>query len=381
MERKQKNAKKAALAMSFLLLVGASLPAQEFKPRFLFAPTSLGIAALGVRIGVQNLEILPGAPSIAEAWLYGGYLPSSYWRDAEGGRLDPGDAGFKGRTSFWTWQARLSVGLNLGLLYSDEREKNALSLDAYYNMRFRKNIDNGAFIFYSTEANRAGFWENSFFLGINIDLTKADDDKALMHGLRSSVSAEWAPGWDWNRTFGQADYVRLDGSFQGYLPIVSSGAFCCCVADRFIADGLFGSAIPYDQRCVANVGPYAYGAQLSATGWAVRGIAAGRFDSNLKLINNIDVRFTFPSLFGRVCIPEIAPFFDMAACDDLDNRPRFGKDGIYTTGIGAYLHFTIKELFGLKDIPILAGYTACYDITEDRFSLLNFSIGSRYGSF
>lgn len=381
MEMMRKTQKMAVIAMSLLFILGAWLPAEEFKPRFQFGLTSLRIAALGARFGIKDIEILPGAPSAAEAWLFGGYLSDSYWRDADGRRLDPSDAGFSDRAYFGTWQGRSCVGLNLGILYSPEREKNSLSLDAYYIMNLRKNIDNGAYLFSGAEPNRSGFWENSFFLGLNFDLVGEDKGWALLKGLYSSLSAEWAPGWEWNRIYGETDYLRLDGTLLGYLPLASSDSFCCYLADRFIADALFGQAIPYDQRYAANVGPYAYGSQLPGMGWAVRGIEAGRFDSNLKLINNFDVRFTFPSLFGRVCVPEIAAMFDMAACDDRDYRLRTGREGLYTAGLGLYLHFTIKKLFGIENIPFMAGYAACYDISEDCFSLLNFSIGSRYGSF
>ncbi len=360
------------------IIFSGTSPADEIKVKPLFGICETNILSFGVMGGVDGMEIVPGASSMAFLSLGGGYLQSASWRDAEDERLSPRDDGFMDKSVFWTWQARARLGMNLGILRSAALKRNILSLDLFYKSDFQKNVDNGAFIFQGSEANRLGFWENSFFAALNYDNVAFDQDTALKSGLAGNASIEWAPGWDWNQVFGRSDYGRVSANLSAYMPLLKSRQACIYLGERLVGDALFGSEIPYDRRILMNVGPVAWLISYPGTGYILRGVEPGRFDAKLKLVNNFDIRLTLPGIFGRVCIPEIVAFFDVGFWDDAAIQSPSGLDNALSTGLGLFLNFTIPQLFGAQDVPILCGYVAGYNIRDEHFLLTNFSLGSRY---
>jgi hypothetical protein len=346
--------------------------------RPVFSLTEMNLFSLGVMTGVDGIEIAPGVPSALLADLAGGYLMDAYWRDASGNRLSPESPGFPDRAAFWTWQARARLGASIGLLRSESLGKNVLSLDTFYKSDYRSNGNNGAFLFQGSEANRYGSWENSFFSALSLDLVEVDSRAATMRGPTCTLSAEWAPDWDWNRVFGRASYARLSLNGSVYVPLVAQGPVRLYLGERLAADALFGDEIPFDQLNRMAIGTIAWLVSYPGTGYALRGVEAGRLDSRLKIVNNLDLRLTLPDLFGRLCVPEIFVFFDAAAYGDPGYSLNYGASGLYSAGLGLYLHLIVKKFFGLDELPLLAGYAIAYCISEDRFMFSNFCLGSRY---
>jgi len=141
------------------------------------------------------------------------------------------------------------------------------------------------------------------------------------------------------------------------------------LAERFIADVLLGNETDISSFARRNVGGLDV---FKGAGGTVRGMEGGRYDSFVKIINNLELRFTLLPLFGGVAVPELFAFFDVGFVDNFDYAINF-NNGLYSTGGGVFVNLSAS---GASIIDL--GYYVSYSITEQRFNPVNIGFGHHF---
>lgn len=375
-----KHTQRALTILISLCLFSIPLGAQDSSPKPVFGMSEINIFSLGLYGGLGNLKLIGQAPSRLILGLAGGYLKDYYTQGADGQEIDPDSPDFSKLRGFYCWQARARLGFDLGILASPDDKEAMLKAELYLKSDFQANLGQGAdtpsYIFSSDDPNRLGFLANSVYLGLRLSDVDFDQKRFVINGQEGSISAEWFPRGMLNSEFGSCDFLRLNANIWAYRPIYQANGLCVYLADRFIADALFGQDVPY--YALTKTGGWALEPYPYAMDGCIRGIDKGRYESKLKIINSFDVRLTLPEIFGPLCVPELMAYFDTAALDRGDYQLRYGGSGLYCAGAGLYFNFTIPKLLFFKDFPVVFAYAPSYNFSESRFSWLNFGFLSRY---
>jgi hypothetical protein len=311
--------------------------------------------------GIDGIKLVDGVASKVLLYFGGGYWPDGYYRDAAGKeRFDPSYA-FDGAT-FHAWGVEGRIGMDIGLVRDDLEPKNSLFSQLYLKSVRRDNLDPTAVIHSSVESDKDGYWENSIFAGLVLDRMRHDERSRTHQGLYSQASIECAPGFAGNTIFGDADWWRANAQTQLFWrPILNEG-FALYLGDKIVADVVGGSSIPsHVQRQIG--GFYTY-----TKGTAIRGIDAWRYDSDIKFLNSVDLRMTFPFIPLKEIVPEILVFADQGYVDNCDWFAEGPGSFLSTAGAGIVLDLVI---FG---IPMDYGWYASYSMTEEHWNFLGLII-------
>lgn len=347
------------------MLSAFSLQAEsDVKP--IFGVDSVDFIYVRMYGGLDGFEFIPGAKSRFMLYLGGGYISDSYQRDIYGERVTDPEFVFPG-SGFHSIALDSRLGLDLGIQYHNDLKKNWLYSRLYIMTDFQSYITDEtdpSTLSQTDFPDNDGYWETSLFTSLQLDLLDIDRSDETIKGISAEAALAWVPGIGMNSVSGDADYLRFDANWSGFIPLLKNKYASLYLGDRVMFDCLFGDKIPaHAQRRMG-------GFKLEhATGGAVRGIDKDRFDGNLKLINNFDIRMTFPALIHPKIIPEIFAFFDMALVDNLDWVLCSFAEGIYTIGIGIFIN---SNLFG---IALDAGWYVSWDFQEEHFNPLNIKLG------
>ncbi|MBU0934266.1 MAG: hypothetical protein KKI09_00865 [Spirochaetes bacterium] len=322
--------------------------------------------------GLKGLQLIPGAESRVLLYAGGGYVGDAYYRDSADMVLAAGDESAAFKKAFGSGK----LGLELGLLYDPALAKNNLFGRFFFKSLYESYVFDAeapAAIEASTLPDRAGAWESSLFAGLFWDALDFNPLLQTNSGTAAEVSVDWAPGAAFNSVFGAADYVRLNASGRLYLPILESDQFGLYLTERFIADALLGTAEGIPGLARRRVGGFSLS---GAPGGAVRGIDSGRYDTWLKLVNNLDLRFNFLPLFStaaaprdKILVPELFGFFDAALVDNLNYVL-----ADWHASVGGGLIFNIR----FAGIKFDLGYYVTYSIMEARPNFFNLVLGAHH---
>ncbi len=353
-----------------LLFVSLIAAAEEesdsgIKPDFGLA--GFGFFNAGGYAGITGFDIVPGVDSSIRLYLFGGRYGDGYFRDTDGNQRVDESLGFSSSPLSY-WRISGMAGLDLGILYSDELEKNWLYSQFYLVSDCHWHDKDPLYPSVLSQTNlpdRNGFWINSLFFSLVLDRVNSDNLRKISSGIGAELSLEWTPSFLFNQVYGDADFLRLNGKFTAYIPVLAHDAVSIYFAERAIYDYLAGDSInSYSQRTTGGF------SKEPAMGGGIRGVLDFRFDANIKMLNNLDVRITFPSLFGYAVVPELFAFFDMGLMDDIDYQLCPPEEGLYTAGAGIYIDLYI---FNFRfDV----GYYFSYSFTEDYWYMFNYEIGS-----
>lgn len=285
-------------------------------------------------VGLSEWDIAPPLDTILWAYLSGTWETNGYFRNpngtlysgvgdpnaptdpSTGSPVDPSSAPY-----YSQWNFRWRFGLEQGLINNPKLPQNLLSAFAFFRgeVNLKQNDPNALQLIYYPDngypaagstapvhAAAVNNLRNSLLVGTRIDTLTFDKLYKTRAGVRLEASYEWAPPWLLNDRLGSADFSRVNFNAIGYWPVIEysadgrRNAFSMYVAEYFAADYLYGNVIPFEARAsIGGISP------IDGLGGAVRGFEAGRFDTNLKLVNNLEARASL----GPVLFPNVVPGF------------------------------------------------------------------------
>ena len=162
-------------------------------------------------------------------------------------------------------------------------------------------------------------------------------------GVAAELSAEWGPGFFFNTLIGDSDFLRFNLGVRAFLPLFDVAPdrpvnlFCGYLADFFAVDYAVGFAAPVPLAIRQTFGGRN---PQTGLGYAVRGVSWADYDTNLKAVNNLELRLELPALYIPDLVPGIIVFLDAGFYDQVGEAgiPAPTPMGIIaSTGIGISL--------------------------------------------
>ena len=322
--------------------------------------TDLQPRVLGVDVGIgyRGLALLPNVDTTIWAYCGGGYEWMTYYRDASGVLIAPGGLAGTGSADpgFTRIEGAWRLGIEQGVAWNERTKRNLVGAFAYYRGRVDVNqIRPGQLLYASTIADRAGVFLNTILAGFAYDDVLTDPRHKDRHGISAEVSAEWGPRFFFNTLEGDSDFLRLNATFSWFQPLYDAAPdrpvnlFTLYLGEYFSLDYAAGFGAPVPLYIRQTFGGRN---QLVGLGAQVRGVDAGSLDTNLKAVNNLELRANLPSLFLPDIIPGLVAFWDSGCYAQVGeagiSAPAAGF--VTTIGAGAFLNFL--------DIGTGAGYVA-----------------------
>ena len=304
-------------------------------------PRVLGV---DVGIGYRGLALLPDADTTIWAYLGGGYEWMTYYRDWTGALIAPGglaaaDPGFTRIEGAWR------LGIEQGFAWNERTRRNLVEAFAFYRGRLDSNqIQSGQLLYASSIPDRAGVFLNTILTGFAYDDVLTGPRHKDRDGISAEVSAEWGPRFFFNTLVGDSDFLRFNATFRWFLPLFDVAPdrpvnlFTLYLGEYFSLDYAAGFGAPVPLYIRQTFGGRN---QLVGLGAQVRGVDAGSLDTNLKAVNNFELRANLPALFLPDIIPGLVAFWDTGYYNQV------GESGIAspaagfvsTIGAGAFLNF------------------------------------------
>jgi len=335
---------RAVVALLLLSAFGVHAQTGENPWAFNVSPRILGLdLGAGYRMGLTTLWVHVG----------GGYEGMHYYRQSE----ELITAAFTGlEPSYDRAEAKWQLGIVQALIPDIEGGSNFLEAHVFYRGRYDRHIFDASTLLDSSGApDRDGIFQNSLFVALDLNDLHTDPHK-VRSGYSAEVSAEWGPGFLFNSVFGSADFLRLNATARGFLPLFDIAAgFPLNLVSAYIGDFVsvdyalgIGAPVPINVRqSFGGISP------RTGLGGAVRGLDTGSLDTSLKIVNNFDFRVNLPAIFLPNLVPGMVVYWDMGWYSQVGegslSTPAPPSGFVSTIGAGLFIN--------VLDIATLVGYT------------------------
>jgi hypothetical protein len=303
----------------------------------------LRLVGLDVGVGYRGLSIVPGYQTTFWAYAGGGYEGEHYYRDANGNLLAPGSISSSADPAFNRIEGAWRLGIEQGFAWNPRISANLLEGFLFYRGRYDLNEPAGGALLTQPSLSVLPDRDSSFLNTLQLGLAY-DDLRVSKHRTRDGVSAEttaeWGPSFLFNTIRGDSDFVRFNANFTWFIPLYDAAPdrplnlFSVYLGDSVSADyaiGLNGTRVPLYVRQT-----FGGREQDIALGAQVRGVDKGAYDTNLKAVNNLEVRVNLLALpmpdFASWLVPYVVPgvlvYFDSGLYDQV------GEPGIISPASG-----------------------------------------------
>jgi hypothetical protein len=310
--------KKNTLVILLLVITACAPAAAQDKNPLAF---DIGLRLLGADVGVgyRGLTLVPNAQTTLWAYVGGGYEWMSYYRDAAGNLLQPGELAAGGALDgrdpgFERIEGAWRLGIAQGFAWNERTNTNLIEAFAFYRGRISQNqFTSQQLLADAALPDRAGSLLNVLQAGIAYDNLLFDPKHKTKDGLSAEASVEWGPSFLFNTVIGNANYVRLNATARGFIPLwdidpSSANNVLSVFAGDFAsfdyAQG-FGAPVPLFIR-------QTFGGrdQNTGLGHSVRGVDTASLDTALKAVNNLELRVNLPALYFHDLVPGLVVFWD-----------------------------------------------------------------------
>jgi hypothetical protein len=326
------------ICLALFAATSASAQCGEEKPSdWLFQTKSkTGGIGLGITLGYTGADVVEGLDTRLLLGLGASWDDVNFYQKADGRMAEPSEGIWVEDTRFKRVHADWSLGVAQGLLWAEKAKRNQLEGYLHYRGVVNGNqIPNGSALILNQAAplpDTQGILMNSVFTGLTLNLKDEDKDSKKISGILLDASVEWAPRFAGNALYGDSDFVRLNLQASGFLPLLAVTGkegktdLTVLLCGNLVADWLAGPSIP--THALSAIGGQEVKPGLG--GW-VRGLDNHRFATELKIVDNLELRVLFPSLIHSDFTPGVLAFLDSGYYASA----RTGERGLVaTTGAG-----------------------------------------------
>jgi hypothetical protein len=345
--------------------------------------TDLVPTGADVTFGYRGWRLFPGVDTILQTTVGGGYEGLETYRnidyrphfqiptEAAAGH----DRHLEFNSPIFAWE----LGLVQGILWNDRLARNWLEGFAFYRGRYERYL--AGRYYHGTDPTRItsieayhdwwkqnyagtdaeGIFGTSFLVGLDINAIEVDEVTTARRGYYAEASVEASP-W-FSSVLGATDFWRITLALAGFgvlheaRPAGNRPGLVIYIGDFFSID--YADA----QRAMPTYVMQTFGGRTLRYGLgddSVRGFEAHSWDTQLKIVNNVDLRFTLPSLLRsdrlpRDLVPGFLLFFDLGYGAGFWGDPSGTPGGILgSTGAGIYLHlFDVGSAVGYVSFPVI----------------------------
>lgn len=198
------------------------------------------------------------------------------------------------RTQNYRIEANTGIGILQGIGWNTYGNRPDLILYIYVHSSYDYHIQDESLdqlVFESGFPDSKSSLTNSIRAGLYQNTIRKQD--RVSRGFFREVAIEYGPRWLGNTLIGNAEYLRLHGRYSIHQPLFASGLYLVnsVFADILWAADKNDAEVPLNQR--ARFGGFKGRRGLGGT---IRGFGSGRFDSDIKLANGLDIRYSFPKI-------------------------------------------------------------------------------------
>ncbi len=284
-------------------------------------------------------------------WLSGGAGVRSlgYYRDEDDNYYEADDDRYEIYEDFKYFRVHTNWGggITQGIFRVDGESRDLVSLLFKYRgvreWNF-KDEERDQILFNSVRNDRDGVLVNSLIAALVFDTVETDPGSAVRSGIYSELSIEEGPEWFFNSLEGVSDFTKYYAGFTFFIPLKEfrnregekrSGLY---LANYSAFDIVYGENIPMIARQkMGSVDP------SNGLGGRIRGFETRRFDGELKVANNTELRLPLPAIKSSFfpndffLRPGALLFFDAGYYDLLK-----GSDpgALLSCGMGVYGDFS-----------------------------------------
>jgi hypothetical protein len=312
----------------------------------------LRLFGLDVGVGYRGLSLLPGVQTTFWVYAGGGYEGEHYYRDASGALLLPGSISSGGEPAFNRIEGAWRLGMEQGFAWNPRTSTNLLEAFFFYRGRYDVNQASGTLLAappLSLLPDRDSSILNTLQLGAAYDNLLTNVHK-VRDGTSAETTVEWGPSFLFNTIQGDSDFIRFNGMVSWFVPLYDAepdrrfNLFSVYLGEYFSVDyamGLNGRPVPLYVRQT-----FGGRTQNTALGAQVRGVDKGAYDTNLKAVNNLEVRVNLPALpmpdFIASLVPDVIPgiiaYVDYGYYDQVGEgivSPPYGS--VASAGVGTFV--------------------------------------------
>lgn len=342
----------AVLIIVILFAAGAAAYAEESRSPWVF-DVDLRLWGLDLGVGYRGFPLLQGVDTTFWGVAGGAYEKMSYYRQSEV-IIQGKYSGAAGDLVFYRADAKWWLGVAQGLLWNERIDANRLEALLFYRGRFDENLIEAVdLIAGSGLPDESGLFQNTLFAGLAYNDILVDRKHKTKSGISGEVSAEWGPAFLANTVYGSSDFVRLNATARGFFPLYDAAPdrranlFSLYLGEFFSADyaiGFGGAPVPYVIRRT-------FGGKEPRTGLgsAVRGVDSGSLDTNLKAVNNLELRMNLPAIGLPDIVPGVVLHWDAGYFSQVGESIVSPLTGFVSTiGAGVFVN--------LFDLATLAAY-------------------------
>ncbi len=322
-----------------------------------FVPTGVDLVA-----GYRGFFVFPQLQTIVQANLGGGYEGFETYRDSDytpNVQIPPEKAAGEAlNLEFNSPNLQWQLGLRQGLLWNRVLERNLLEAFVFYRGRFDRYL-NGRH-FWCTEEPRIqeiedyheqwqqdypgtdayGIFGTSLLVGMAVDNMDRDTSSKAYNGAYAELSLEASPYLP--SVMGASDFRRLNFSSKTFKTLYQALLRNGCNVFSVYLGSYFSIDYAAARRQMPLYVMQTFGGTELREGLAdsVRGFEKYSWDTQLKIVHNLDLRFNLPAVYWPDLVPGCLLYFDLGYGSDYWGD-RSGTPGVFlgSSGIGVYIDF------------------------------------------
>jgi hypothetical protein len=314
-----------------------------------------------IGVGYRGLGLASGVDTIFWVYAGGGYEQLTYMRLPDGSLITgaaPGGINPDVDLFYNRWSGRWQLGIAQGIAWNPRIKGDLLEAFTFYRGRYDANInaDPGQLIFRSSIPDKDGLFQNAALAGVKYNDLLLDTRNKTWSGAGGEASVEWGPAALSNTLFGRSDYARFNLSARAFLPLYESlyeaapeslaNLFSLYAGDFFSADYAMGDYVPLNIRqTFGGLHPRV------GLGGALRGVDDGSMDTNLKLVNNFEIRANLPALWLPDLVPGVLLYWDAGYYDQLGGQTSPSSGFVSSVGAGVFI-----DLFDITSLTVYIHY-------------------------
>jgi hypothetical protein len=326
---------------------------------------------IDVTVGYRLTPWFDGVETILQGTVGGGYEGFGTFRDTDytpntvtADTADP-NGNLEFNSPNFQWQA----GIRQGILWDQTERRNLLEAFLYYRGRYDRYLkgrhywgsDEGAIaaIESSHEAwqsaylgsDACGIFGTSLFTGLSFDALHFDSRSKAFDGTYAEASFEFSPYFP--SVMGASDFWRINFSTKTFRTLYEERP----AADKNVFTIYAGSYFSIDYADARRRMPLyvmqSFGGTELREGLAdsVRGFEKYSWDTQLKIVHNLELRFNLPVVYSfreRDLFPGFVVYFDLGYGTLYWRDPANTRGGfLASTGIGLFL-----DLFDFANVHL-----------------------------
>jgi hypothetical protein len=352
---------------------------------------------IDVTLGWRIAPWIEGVETILQTRIGGGYQGFGTFRDTDytPNTVETATADPNGNLQFNSPNIQWQGGIRQGIAWNPAEDRNLVEAFLFYRGRYDRYLNGRHYwgssdgqitaIEASHEAWQSGYsgsdadgiFGNSLFAGLSYDALHFDRRTKAYEGTYAEASFEFSPYFP--AVLGASDFWRVNLSTKTFRTLYEARPEAAKNVFTIYAGSYFSIDYADASRQMPLYVMQSFGGTELREGLAdsVRGFEKYSWDTQLKIVHNLDLRFTLPvlcSFRGRDLLPGLVVYFDLGYGTSYWGEPGNTPGGfIGSPGVGLFV-----DLLDLVYTHVYANFPLIGDRIDGAPAALDLAIGLHF---